>query len=143
MNEKLYKGKYRYLVLEQMIDEKYPINQKEIEQSKKDRIKAYNEHLRSFHHETLAPHKDQKIEAETISNQKFVKRVRNMNGSMNITNRQQETVDKDHHSERAERKSAEDRDPYKHGIQNLAFLKSMMREQKAKEEESPPLINLV
>lgn len=32
-----------------MIEEKYPINQKDIEQSKKDRIRAYNEHLRSFH----------------------------------------------------------------------------------------------
>lgn len=72
-----------------MIDEKYPINQKDIEQSKKDRIKAYNDHLRSFHQEIYATHKDQKIEAETISNQKFIKRVRNMNGSMNITNRQQ------------------------------------------------------
>lgn len=42
INEKLYKGKYRYLVLEQMIEEKYPLNPKDIEQSKKDRIRAYN-----------------------------------------------------------------------------------------------------
>lgn len=44
----MFKGKYRYLVLEQMIEEKYPIDSKEIEQSKKDRIKAYNEYLRSY-----------------------------------------------------------------------------------------------
>ena len=89
-------------MLEQMIEEKYPINQKDIEQSKKDRIRAYNEHLRSFHQDVYGNQnqKEQKIEAETISNQKFVKRVRNMNGSMNITNRQQESFDKDHQSDR-------------------------------------------
>lgn len=89
INEKLFKGKYRYLVLEQMIEEKYPLNPRELQQSKKDRIKAYNDHLRSFHQDNYAHNKQQRIEAETISNQKFVKRVRNMNGSMNITNRQQ------------------------------------------------------
>jgi hypothetical protein len=65
-----------------------------------------------------------------------------MNGSMNITNRQ-ENYDKDHQSDRPERKSAEERDPYKQGIQNLAFLKSMVREQKAKEDDCPPKINLL
>lgn len=82
-----------------MIEEKYPLNNRDVEQSKKDRIKAYNDHLRSFHQETFNQ-KQQRIEAETISNQKFVKRVRNMNGSMNITNRQQDALEKDLHSER-------------------------------------------
>jgi hypothetical protein len=136
INDKLFKGKYRYLVLEQMIEEKYPLNARDLEQSKKDRIKAYNDHLRSFHQDNYAS-KQQRIEAETISNQKFVKRVRNMNGSMNITNRQQDALN-DHHSDRPERKSAEDVDHYKQGIQNLAYVKSMIRDQQAKEESLPP-----
>lgn len=40
--DRLYKGKYRYLILEQMLEEKYPLDGREVEQSKRDRIKAYN-----------------------------------------------------------------------------------------------------
>lgn len=122
-----------------MIEEKYPLNPKDLDQSKKDRIRAYNEHLRSFHQDHYTQ-KQQRIEAETISNQKFVKRVRNMNGSMNITNRQQDAQQLN--SDRPERKSAEDADHYKQGIQNLAYLKSMVREQQAR-EVAPPKINII
>jgi hypothetical protein len=48
INDRLYKGKFRYLALEQMIDEKSPINVKDVEQSKKDRIRAYAEHIRNY-----------------------------------------------------------------------------------------------
>lgn len=44
--EKFYKGRYRLMVLEQMLDEKYPLAAKEIEQSKKDRIRAYDSIVR-------------------------------------------------------------------------------------------------
>lgn len=144
INDKHFKGKYRYLVLEQMIEEKYPLNSRDVEQSKKDRIRAYNEYLRSFHHKNHEEKQQQRVDAETISNQKFVKRVRNMNGSMNITNRQQDALNKGPRSDRPERKSAEDIDHYKQGIQNLAFVKNMVREQQDREDsELPPAICLV
>ncbi len=100
----MFKGKYRYLVLEQMVEEKYPVSSKQIEQSKRDRIRAYNENVRSIHQDTMmVPDQRQKIQAETISNQKFVKRVRNMNGSMSVT-KQPENFQKEHSSEKGERK---------------------------------------
>ena len=34
------------IVLEKMLEEKYPMSSKEVEQSKKDRIKAYNSIIR-------------------------------------------------------------------------------------------------
>ena len=80
----MYKGKYRFLVLEQMIDEKYPIQYRDIEQSKKDRIKAYNQQIRSVHQDIYQEHRN-KVESETSNHQRFIRRVRKMNGSMNIT----------------------------------------------------------
>jgi hypothetical protein len=44
--ERMYKGRYRLMVLEQMLDEKYPTSAKEIEQSKKERIRAYDSIVR-------------------------------------------------------------------------------------------------
>lgn len=61
-----------------------------------------------------------------------------MNGSMNITNRQEEAIDKDPNSARPERKSAADADHYKQGIENLAYVKSMIRDQQAREDNNPP-----
>lgn len=140
----MFKGKYRYLVLEQMVEEKYPVSSKQIQQSKRDRIRAYNDNVRSIHQDTLmfVPEQKQRIQAETISNQKFVKRVRNMNGSMSVT-KEPDNFQKEHSSEKGQRKEIEDRGHYKQGIQNLAFLRSIIREQKEKEQDSPPIINLI
>lgn len=85
--EKFYKGRYRLMVLEQMLDEKYPIASKEIEQSKKDRIKAYDSIVRQSiksHPERVA---GQTLEVQSTSNQKFIRRVRKLNGSLTISHR--------------------------------------------------------
>ena len=75
------------MVLEQMLDEKYPTNAKEIEQSKKDRIKAYASIVRS----SIKSHGDRAagdlLESQAVSKQKFVRRVRNINGSLTITHK--------------------------------------------------------
>lgn len=42
----MYKGKYRLMVLEQMLEEKYPLTTKEIGHSKKERAKAYDSIVR-------------------------------------------------------------------------------------------------
>ena len=84
----MYKGKYRLMVLEQMLEERYPMSAKELEQSKKDRVKAYDsiirQSIKSHSHSDRAP--GQTLEGQGISNQKFVRRVRNINGSLTITN---------------------------------------------------------
>ena len=86
VDERFYKGKYRLLILEQMLEEKYPLSAKDLEQSKKERIKAYDSIVRrslKSHPERAA---GQTLEAESMSHQKFVRRVRNNNGSLTISN---------------------------------------------------------
>lgn len=144
--QRLYKGKYRYLILEQILEEKYPIDGREIEQSKRDRIRAYNEHIRQYHKQLKEQNQNERIEGETIANKKFMRRVRNMNGSLTVSNRNSVSggqKDKEIYSERSERKRSEDLDAKKQGMQNLAYLKSMIREQVAKEEQNRPVINFI
>jgi len=53
------------MVLEQIIEEKFPIDNREVEQSKKERIKAYNQHIRQLHSQTIAKHNT--LEVNTLS----------------------------------------------------------------------------
>jgi len=147
MSDRYYKGKYRLMVLEQMLDQKYPLSAREVEHSKKERIKAYDHIIR----QELRQNYDQKnASAETLQvlsalDQKFVRRVRNLNGSLTVSNRDSAESSKSSEKveEKANRRSSEDLDAYKQGIRNLAFMKSLVRESIAKEERNPPLIRVV
>lgn len=139
LDQRFYKGRYRLMVLQQMLDQKYPIASKEIEQSKKERIKAYaqivREGMKSHHHGRSA---GQTLQAKSNSNQKFVRRVRNLNGSLTITKRPDDLDDKSdtmhqNISEVVNSKSPEELDARKQGIKNLAFIKNQVRESLAKE----------
>ena len=80
-----------------------------------------------------------------MANQKFIRRVRNINGSVTITNKGQASDEylPEVVSEKANRKPSDELDAYKMGIKNLAFLKQKVRDSVAREEQSRPVINLV
>ena len=125
------------IVLEKMLEEKYPMSSKEVEQSKKDRIKAYGSIIRQSAktHVDRAP--GSTLEGQSVDKQKFVRRVRNINGSMTVTNKPGSSEDPmfpDVNSDKGLRKGSEELDPRKQGIQNLKFLKNLVREKIEKEE---------
>jgi hypothetical protein len=132
--DRLYKGKYRYLILEQMLEEKYPLDGREVEQSKRDRIKAYNQHIRQTQKQQEAP----SLEGQTIANKKFLRRVRQMNGSLTLSHRNSVSE-----GQTPDRKRSEDASQYQDGIRNLAFLKNMVREQVTKEQDNKPAIHFL
>lgn len=71
-----------------MLEEKYPLANKDVEQSKKERIKAYDHIIRQeLKHNISKGDSSNALEGQTVANQKFVRRVRNMNGSLTVSNR--------------------------------------------------------
>lgn len=96
---------------------------------------AYAEMIRN-QHKTLNPSGkmgESILQGDSISNRKFIRRVRNLNGSLTVSGKKAEdeiSIDnsiKEIKSERARRKDNDELNPYSDGINNLNFLKGMIR----------------
>ena len=72
-----------------MLEQKYPMSTRDVDQSKKDRIKAYDSIVRQSLKSQSDRGPGETLEGKSVNNQKFVRRVRNLNGSLTVTNRQQ------------------------------------------------------
>jgi hypothetical protein len=84
-----YKGKYRYLVLESMYEEKNQTDPKEIERSKKERQLAYSDQVK-YVNQSLVKKRNEVLE-DTRS---LIRRVRNHNGSVSANeDRQNKTIE--------------------------------------------------
>ena len=96
INRNIFKGKYRYMVLEQLHEERNKVTDKEVEQSKKDRIRAYNDLVRKQHKEIYDHHQNHQVdieEVEAINHKKFIRRVRKIDGSMRVTDKGGKTIE--------------------------------------------------
>lgn len=120
-----YKGKYRYLVLESMYEEKNQTDPKEIERSKKERQLAYSDQVK-YVNQSLVKKRNEVLE-DTRS---LIRRVRNHNGSVSVNeDRQNKTIEVGGLSERNHvKRDVETLDPYAEGLKNLQYVKSHIRE---------------
>jgi hypothetical protein len=72
--------------------------------------------------------------------------VRNLNGSLTVTNQpkpEEDEIIPEAVSEKINHKSVDHHDAHRQGLKNLAFIKSMVREAVAKDEQNRPSIKFV
>ena len=133
-----------------MYEENNKVPEKEIEQSKKDRIKAYNDFVRKQHKNIFDHHQNHHSEAakgEAISHKKFTRRVRQLNGSLQITDRGR-TNDSEKAYESTDLESRPRKshsDIQEEGLKNLRHMKSMVEEhlQKQKFDNYKPEMHFI
>jgi hypothetical protein len=83
-----YKGKYRYMALKSMYEEKDQIDPRDVERSKKERQLAYSDQVKYYHKPPVRKSNNDAME-DTRS---LIRRVRNANGTLSVNERREGKV---------------------------------------------------